>query len=153
MRPVLILLLALAAPSAALAERTLVIESFSADVRVLENGHIEVTETIRPRFSGTWNGIYRSIPVQYRTLQGLNYTLLLDVESVTDDEGRALRYESSRERHYRKLKIWIPEATDTTRTVVLRYRVRNGLWRNVQCLVQSLDLNCGERSVVHRGRE
>ncbi len=129
MRPVLILilLLALALPRAALAERTLVIQSFDADVRVLENGHIEVTETIRPRFSGTWNGIYRSIPVQYRTPQGLNYTLLLDVESVTDDQGRALRYESSRERHYRKLKIWIPEATDTTSTVVLRYRVRNGL--------------------------
>lgn len=127
MRLLLVLLLALAAPRAALAQRTLVIESFSADVRVLENGHIEVTETIRPRFSGTWNGIYRSIPVQYHTPQSLNYTLLLDIESVTDDEGRALRYESSRERHYRKLKIWVPEATDTTRTVVLRYRVRNGL--------------------------
>lgn len=127
MRPVLILLLALVVPRAVLAQRTLVIQSFDADVRVLETGHLEVTETIRPRFTGTWNGIYRSIPVQYRTPQGLNYTLLLDVDSVTDDEGRSLRYESSRERHYRKLKIWVPQATDTTLTVVLRYRVRNGL--------------------------
>ncbi len=51
----------------------------------------------------------------------------LDIESVTDDEGRELKYESSRERHYRKLKIWVPGAADATRTVKLRYRVANGL--------------------------
>lgn len=86
-----------------------------------------MNETLVPRFTGTWNGIFRTIPVQYRTPQGLNYTLRLDVESVTDDEGRELKYESSRERHYRKLKIWVPAATDATRTVKLRYRVANGL--------------------------
>src|SRR5688500_628050 len=30
-------------------------------------------------------------------------------------------------RSYRKLKIWVPGATDATRTVKLRYRVSNGL--------------------------
>src|SRR3712207_3789850 len=122
-----LVLAALAMPHAAHAQRTLVIESFTAQVQVLESGEIDVADTIRPRFTGSWNGIFRNIPVQYRTPQGLNYTLLLDVVDARDDEGRALRYESSRERHYRKLKIWIPDATDTTRTVVLRYRVRNGL--------------------------
>jgi uncharacterized membrane protein len=33
----------------------------------------------------------------------------------------------SRERHYSKFKIWVPAARDATRTVVLRYRVKNGL--------------------------
>lgn len=128
MRHVFVLLLTLAVlPRAAAADRTLVIESFDADVQVFDDGRIQITETIRPRFTGSWNGIFRSIPIEYRTPQGFNYTLLLDVESVTDDEGRALRYESSRERHYRKLRIWVPGASDSTRTVMLRYNVQNGL--------------------------
>jgi hypothetical protein len=121
----LAVVLGTAAPAAA--QRTLVIQRFEAEVVVSEDGAIVVEETIVPRFTGSWNGIFRTIPVQYRTPQGLNYTLRLDVEAVTDGEGRELRYESSRERHYRKLKIWVPGAVDATRTVKIRYRVSNGL--------------------------
>jgi uncharacterized membrane protein len=121
----LVLLLLLAATAAA--ERTLVIERFDATIDVAADGTIVVEETIVPRFTGSWNGIYRTIPVEYRTSQGLNYTLRLDVESVTDAEGARLRYESRRERHYRKLKIWVPGAVDATRTVKVRYTVANGL--------------------------
>jgi uncharacterized membrane protein len=121
------LMLGLLIPTPAATERTLVIQSFDASIAVSPDGSILVEETIVPRFTGSWNGLFRTIPVQYRTPQGLNYTLRLDIESVTDEEGRALKYESSRERHYRKLKIWIPGAADTTRTVKLRYRVANGL--------------------------
>jgi hypothetical protein len=121
----LALLLLVAAPAAA--QRTLVIQRFDAAIDVSADGSVVVQETIQPRFTGSWNGIFRTIPVQYRTPQGLNYTLRLDIESVTDDEGRALRYESSRERHYRKIKIWVPDAADATRTVRLRYRVANAL--------------------------
>lgn len=127
--PVLALLLALlllAAPPAQ-ADRTLVIERFDATVEVSADGSIVVEETIVPRFTGSWNGIFRSIPVEYRTPQGLNFTLRLDIESVTDEAGRPLKHESSRERHYRKVKIWIPGAADATRTVKLRYGVANGL--------------------------
>ncbi len=119
------LLLLAAAPAAA--ERTLVIERFDAAIDISTDGSIVVEETIIPRFTGAWNGIFRTIPVQYRTPQGLNYTLRLDVEAVTDDEGHELKYEDSRERHYRKLKIWVPGAVDATRSVKLRYRVPNGL--------------------------
>jgi uncharacterized membrane protein len=122
---VLILLLAAAAPAAA--QRTLVIERFDARIDVGRDGTIVVDEIIVPRFTGSWNGIFRTIPVQYRTPQGLNYTLRLDIESITDAENNELRYESSRERHYRKLKIWVPGANDATRTVKIRYRVTNGL--------------------------
>lgn len=121
----LALLLGSALPASA--ERTLAIESFHSEIEIATDGSIAVEETIEPRFTGSWNGIIRSIPIQYRTPQGLNYTLRLAVESITDGEGRSLRYESSRERHYRKLKIWIPGATDATRRVRLRYRVANGL--------------------------
>ena len=109
------------------ADRTLVIERFDASIVVSADGSILVEETIVPRFTGSWNGIFRTIPVEYRTPQGLNYTLRLDVDSVTDAAGQKLKYESSRQRHYRKLKIWVPGAVDATRTVKLRYRVSNGL--------------------------
>jgi uncharacterized membrane protein YgcG len=120
--------LAVAAWAPALVDaRSLVIERFDADIRVHPGGAIDVTEAVRARFVGSWNGIYRTIPVEYRTPQGFNYTLLLDLQSITDDGGRTLRHESSKERHYRKFKIWVPGAADTTRTVILRYRVRNAL--------------------------
>jgi uncharacterized membrane protein len=121
------LALALLTAAPVSAQRTLVIQRFDATIYVSPDGTILVEEVIVPRFTGSWNGIFRTIPIQYRTPQGLNYTLRLDIESVTDDAGTELRYESSRERHYRKLKIWVPGAADTTRTVKLRYRVRNGL--------------------------
>jgi uncharacterized membrane protein YgcG len=117
----------LAWPAGASAQRSLVIQEFAAEVRVGTDGTISVTETIQPRFTGAWNGVYRTIPVEYRTPQGFRYNLDLDVEAVTDGNGTALRYQSSRERHYRKLKIWVPGALDAVKTVVLRYRVRNGL--------------------------
>lgn len=122
-----LLLLVVAAWPGAGEARSWVIERFEADIQVYLDGSIEVGETIRARFTGSWNGIFRTIPVEYRTPQGFNYTLRLDLERITDDAGRALKYEQSRERHYRKFKIWVPGASDAARTVVLRYRVQNGL--------------------------
>jgi uncharacterized membrane protein len=118
-------LLLVAAPAAA--ERTLTIQRFSAAIDVAVDGSITVEETIVARFTGSWNGIYRTIPIEYRTPQGLNYTLRLSVDSITDDSGTSLKYESSRVRHYRKLKIWVPGAVNATRTVRIRYRVANAL--------------------------
>ena len=122
---ILALVLLTAAPAAA--QRTLVIERFDATIEVSADGSIGVEEYIVARFTGSWNGIFRTIPIEYRSPQGLNYTLRLDIQSVTDDEGRSLKYESSRERHYRKLKIWVPGAANTTKTVKVIYRVANGL--------------------------
>jgi uncharacterized membrane protein len=126
-RTATILALALLTAAPALAQRTLVIERFDSTIAVSADGSILVEEYIVPKFSGTWNGIFRTIPIQYESPQGLNYTLRLTIESVTDDEGRSLKYESSRERHYRKLKIWVPGATNTTKIVKVIYRVANGL--------------------------
>lgn len=103
------------------------LESFHAEVEVFRSGQMVVTETLRPRFDGQYNGIFRTIPVEYRTPSGFRYELRLDVEAVTDDAGRELRYERDREGEYVKVKIWVPGAVDATRTVVIRYRVHNGL--------------------------
>ena len=118
-------LLILAAPAAG--QRTLEIERFDARITVQHDGNIEVEETIRAKFTGSWNGIYRKVPVEYRTPQGFKWTITLDLISATDSEGQSLRTESEREAHFIKYKMWIPGANDAVRTVVLRYRAHNAL--------------------------
>jgi uncharacterized membrane protein YgcG len=107
--------------------RELRVEKFESQVTVLPNGTIDVTENITFRFTGSWRGVYREIPVEYNTPQGMNYSLFLNVKSVTDSSGQSLKYESSRERHYRKLKIYVPEAQDSTRTIVIEYTITDAL--------------------------
>ena len=124
---VLAFALALLTAAPASAQRTLVIERFDAAIDVSTDGGVAVEERIRARFTGSWNGIFRNIPVQYRTPRGLNFTLRLDIESVTDERGADLKHEASREGPNRKIKIWVPGAVDAIRTVTLRYRVANAL--------------------------
>ena len=109
------------------AVRSWVIQSFDVEVRVLPSGALSITETIRVRFEGAYNGIFRLIPIEVRVPGGLNHSIFLDVQSVTDGGGNALEYKSSREGHFRKLKIWVPGAENAVRTVVIEYRVRNAL--------------------------
>jgi len=125
----LLLLLAVLAGTAdrTSAQRSLVIERFDAVIRVERDGTIDVTETITARFTGAWNGIYRSIPLKYRTARGLNWTLGLEGLGATNPDGGALRLEASRERHYLKIRMWIPGAENATRTAVLHYRATNAL--------------------------
>jgi hypothetical protein len=65
--------------------KALEIEQFDADINVLPSGRIHVSEAIRFRFTGSWNGVYRDIPVRYETPQGFNYNLDLRVGSVLDE--------------------------------------------------------------------
>jgi len=114
--------------SVAIATKQLRIEKFDAEVVVSPDGSVDVTENIQAHFiGGPWHGLYRTIPIEYVTPQGLNYTLFLEVKSVTDGNGNKLRFESSRERHYRKLKIYVPEADNTTRTISINYTVADAL--------------------------
>lgn len=111
----------------AIAQRTLEIRRFDATLVVNRNGTVDVTEKITARFNGAWNGLYRTVPVQYHTPQGFRWTLRLDRFSATDSMGQPLETESARERHYIRYKIWVPGAHDATHTVVLKYRALNGL--------------------------
>jgi hypothetical protein len=118
------MLVGLAAPAAA---RELKIQKFSAEIFVQQDSSVNVTETIEANFIGAWHGLYRTIPVEYVTPQGFNFTLLVKLESATDAAGQPLKVESSRERHYLKWKIYVDDATDAVRTIILHYRVTNGL--------------------------
>lgn len=119
--------LVLFAASSAADARTLVMESFHSDIEVLENGALEVTETLHPRFQGQWNGIYRTIPTEYRNQYGFGHSYRLQVVSVTDGNGRPLKHKVTRQRHYKKIKIWVPGALDTTKTVKLAYHVERAM--------------------------
>jgi uncharacterized membrane protein len=120
-----LLLAAAAAP--ARAQRSLEIPRFDSRVVVDPDGSIVVSETITARFHGKWNGIYRKVPVKYRTPQGFNWTIRISLLGATDLEGNALRTETSREGHYLRFQIWVPGAEDAERTIVLSYRATNAL--------------------------
>jgi len=113
-----------AAPAAA---RQLKIQKFSTEVFVQQDSALNVTETIEANFIGSWHGLYRSIPIEYVTPQGFNYTLFVKFDGATDAAGQPLKVESSRERHYLKWKIYVDDANDAVRTIVLHYRVTNAL--------------------------
>jgi uncharacterized membrane protein YgcG len=120
----LAVLLALAASVSA---RELKIQQFSAKIFVETDSSLNVTETIEANFIGAWHGLYRTIPIEYVTPLGLNYSLFVKLEGVTDAAGQSLKVESSRERRYLKWKIYIDDATDAVRTITLHYSVKNGL--------------------------
>lgn len=113
----------LAAPAAAKSWR---ISYFRDDITVNYDGSALVKENITLSFVGEWHGIHRTIPVEYPGPEGTNYQLFIDVKSVIDENGEKLKYDSSRTGAYRDLKIYIPNAVDTRRTVEIDYIVRNG---------------------------
>jgi hypothetical protein len=123
---VLFLLLALAATASAQA-RNWHVADFKDTISIAADGTALVSERITLAFVGEWHGIHRTIPVEYPGPQGTNYTLFLNVLSVTDESGNKLKYDSSKSGAYRDLKIYIPGAVDTTRVVNLDYSVRNGV--------------------------
>src|SRR6266851_5254983 len=114
--------------TSALSTRELRIENFQSETVVMPDGTIDVTETIQAHFiGGPWHGLYRTIPVEYVTPQELNYSLFLDVKRVVNGSGQALKYETSRERHYRKLKIYVPDADNSTQNISIEYSVSDAL--------------------------
>ena len=127
MRVLPVFALLLWASATAQAQRTLEIQRFDAGIAVNADGSIDVSETIRARFTGSWNGIYRVIPVKYRTDAGLNWTIRISLTSATDERGTALKTETSRNGALLKYKIWVPGAQDTTRTITLRFHALNAL--------------------------
>ncbi|MGC2022611.1 MAG: DUF2207 domain-containing protein, partial [Candidatus Sulfotelmatobacter sp.] len=125
-RAILLLLvtaLALTAPAAAKSWR---VSDFQDTITVAPDGSALVNETITLNFVGEWHGIHRTIPIEYPGANGTNYQLFIDITSITDENGAKLKYDSSTSGAYRDLKIYIPNAVNTTRTVEIAYRVRNG---------------------------
>ncbi len=126
LRLILILLccLALAIPASA---RDWHITRFESHIYVAPDGVTTVNEHLDVAFEGEFHGIYRDIPIEYPGPHGTNYTLFLKVTSVLDDSGHKLKYESSTQNGNRHLKIYIPDAVDATRSVIITYKVTNAV--------------------------
>jgi hypothetical protein len=103
------------------------ITDFQDTIAINDHGSTTVHESITIAFSGPWHGIHRTIPLEYPGPNGTNYTLFLDVKSVTDDSGNKLKYESSTAHGVRDLKILIPDAENAQRTVVIDYTIRDAI--------------------------
>jgi uncharacterized membrane protein len=102
------------------------ITRFDAAISIDKDGHALVTERLGLRFEGEYHGIYRTIPIHYPGPSGTSFTLFLDDVKVSDgDTHQALKYESSRDGDYRKLKIYVPDAVDASKNVEIAYRVLN----------------------------
>ena len=109
--------------------RELRILNFHGDLLVLPDSTLDVTETIRVGFSGSWQGIFRTIPVEYDGPGGFNYSLFLSDVRATEAgaPNQPLRIEKSRQGRNLEFKIYVPDAKDATRTIVLHYDVQNAL--------------------------
>jgi uncharacterized membrane protein len=103
------------------------ITRFDDELNIAQDGTMTVREHLVINFNGEFHGIYRDIPIQYPGPHGSNYTLFLSITGVSDDWGHKLKYESSVKGDYRHLKIYIPDAVNTTRAVNIEYTVKNGI--------------------------
>jgi uncharacterized membrane protein len=102
------------------------ISKFSSTIHVDEDGSARVQEQITFVFSGEYHGIYRDIPVDYPGPSGSNYTLFIKLDQITDESGSKLKYEKKTTGGFLKLKVYVPGASDSTRTVNIEYSVANG---------------------------
>ncbi len=134
MRP---LLLTLLAPALALVasmppgllgqERDIALERFEQEIRVEEDGALEVTERLAVRFTGSWNGFERDLLDRHRTAEGRSTRLRYTFGEITDAEGAPLEVERARISDGHRLRIWVPGAENAVREVVLRYRVEGAI--------------------------
>ena len=103
------------------------VDRFDAAIGVMKNADIDVTEKVTFTFTAHRNGIYRTIPIEYRTPQGFNWSIGVTFLGATDGDGNVLRVEQGRTGHYLKLKIWVPGAENATKTITIHYRASNAL--------------------------
>src|SRR5215469_12403792 len=98
------------------------VTKFNANIHVDEDGSARITEQITFAFSGEFKGVYRDIPVEYPGPNGTNYSLFLKVDSIKENDT-PLKFEKHTTNGYLKLKIFVPDAFNATRTVDIAYTV------------------------------
>lgn len=107
-------------------ERRLELTDFQMVAEVARDGSVQVSETLTARFEGKWNGLRREIPMLATRPDGIE-PLGLGQVWAADSTGLAYRTETQYVGNDLRLRIHVPGAEDATHTVVLRYRVRNGV--------------------------
>jgi Predicted membrane protein (DUF2207) len=127
-RLILCLCVAILCVAGAAAARQIVIRNFDEQVLVHRDSSIDVTEYIDTQFiGGPWHGIYRTIPIQYPGPAGFNYTLVIENVSAREPDGTRLRVEQSHQGRNLEFRIYVPNADNSTQTIVLSYQVLDAL--------------------------
>jgi Predicted membrane protein (DUF2207) C-terminal domain/Predicted membrane protein (DUF2207) N-terminal domain len=103
--------------------RTYHVSKFNSTIHVQADGSADITEQITFVFRGQFQGVYRDIPVEYPGPRGSNYSLFITINQITDENGSSLKFDKSRSRGFLKLKIYVPGASDSTRTINIDYSV------------------------------
>ena len=107
----------------------LVIESFDSHMEVQPDASVIVTERIRPRFTGSWNGLQRDFVLNNLTAAGRPVVMGMELIAATVD-GQAARHEMDRTgQATRRLRVWVPDARNRAADVVIRYRLTDGAIR------------------------
>lgn len=119
------LLIALIALGVALADeaqaRSIQIEHMDVELTVDRDGAVSARETLRVRFEGKWNGIFRTLPEAPDGVTERTVSLL----SATDGDGRLLDTWIDTAPDRLRWKIRVPGAENATRVVRLTYRVED----------------------------
>ena len=93
------------------------------------DGSLDVLEQITFRFTGSWQGVVRDLSLHHNNGQGRATKLEVSGISVKDISGQALLVVEESKNHgwTRGLRIWIPNAVNAERTIIIRYRVANAI--------------------------
>jgi uncharacterized membrane protein len=107
-----IVLFAFSFAAPAFADEGWVIERFAADITIDKNASLHIVEAIDANFGNLQkHGIFRTIPVRYQWDDTHVRVYQLQVRSVTDANGKSLRYETSDQGASKVIKIGDPNQT------------------------------------------
>lgn len=109
--------------------RDIRIRDFTSLLSVHPDGTVDVIEELVVGFTGQWNGIVRDLSLHHNTAQGRAVRLDEQLGAVTDGSGYPLRFEiESKDNGWTKgLRIWVPGAVNSDKTVIIHYRVKNAI--------------------------
>ncbi|QQS38364.1 DUF2207 domain-containing protein [Candidatus Woesebacteria bacterium] len=106
-----------------------IIDSFHSDITINENTSIEIVETISTDFYDlNKHGIYRDIPIVYKTASGNNIDLKFNLHGVSDVDGNLLSTSVKKSGNKMTIRIGDPDTTVTGKqTYVISYGLTRGL--------------------------
>lgn len=119
--------------------RAVCFQRVAAEYNILRRGDVMVTESLTVRFAGQWNGVERMLreratahDLRSASERGAGGStgyrhVDIDVLGATDAAGNELRTETEASGNTIAVRVWVPGAKDVTRTVVLRYRISDGV--------------------------
>ncbi len=101
------------------------IARFSENITLNSDSSIDILETIKYDFSiQQKHGIFRTIPIKYKTDIGLNKSIKISNISIKDEIGNSYNFEKTKSGNYLKLKIGDAQKTITgIHTYEIKYTV------------------------------